>query len=120
MQHQERPAGLAAGTGLSGLDDPQTAVFTIGQAAGALGLEVGALRRLDAAGLVSPLRSAGGQRRYSRSQLERVARMQDLMADGLTAAAAGRVADLEDRVADLEGQLVQAQAARDALRRRPR
>ena len=99
-----RPA-LRDSMGVPGGDDPHAPIYSIGQASERLGLEVGALRRLDLHGLAEPTRSTGGQRRYSRFQLEHLARVHDLMDDGCTAAGAARIVDLEDQVASLEAQL---------------
>lgn len=91
--------------GVLALDDPHAPIYSIGQASELLGLEVGSLRRLDLHGLAEPTRSNGGQRRYSRSQLEHLARVHSLMQDGVTAAGAVRIVQLEDQVASLEAQL---------------
>jgi len=116
---QEGPADpLRRARGLAALDDADAAVYTIGQAAELLGVPVAGLRRLDDADVLVPHRSAGGQRRYSRRQLERAERLLVLIEQGTPIAAAGRIADLEgqvvgleEQVADLRGQLLEPQAA---------
>src|SRR5215475_6135300 len=103
---QEGPAGhLRRASGLAALDDADAAVYTIGQAAELLGVPVTGLRRLDDADALVPHRSAGGQRRYSRRQLERAERLLALIEQGTPIAVAGRVADLEGQVAWLERQV---------------
>jgi len=93
------PAPLAPWT------DPDAAFFTVGQAGDLLGVPAATLRRFDAAGAVSPERSAGGQRRYSSRQLGHARRLVDLVADGLSLQAATRIAALEDEVAELRARL---------------
>lgn len=90
---------------LSELDDADAPVYTIGQAAELLGSSVAGLRRLDEAAGITPHRSAGGQRRYSRHQLEHAERMLELIDEGTPINAAGRIADLERQVAGLENQV---------------
>lgn len=85
--------------------DPDAAFFTVGQAGDLLGVPAATLRRFDAAGAVSPERSAGGQRRYSSRQLTHARRLVDLVAEGLTLQAATRIAALEDEVVRLRQQL---------------
>ena len=85
--------------------DPDAAFFTVGQAGDLLGVPAATLRRFDAAGAVSPARSAGGQRRYSSRQLTHARRLVDLVAEGLSLQAASRITELEDEVADLRRQL---------------
>lgn len=85
--------------------DPDAAFFTVGQAGDLLGVPPATLRRFDAAGAVSPERSAGGQRRYSSRQLTHARRLVDLVAEGLSLHAATRIAALEDEVAALRGRL---------------
>ena len=53
--------------GLSRLDDEDYPMMTMGQAAELLDVQPAFLRSLDAAGLLTPNRSPGGQRRYSRA-----------------------------------------------------
>jgi len=85
--------------------DPDAAFFTVGQAGDLLGVPAATLRRFDAAGAVSPARSAGGQRRYSSRQLTHARRLVDLVAEGLSLQAAARIAALEDEVDVLRRQL---------------
>ena len=89
--------------------DPDAAFFTVGQAGDLLGVPPATLRRFDAAGAVSPERSAGGQRRYSERQLTHARRLVDLVAEGLSLSAATRIAALEDEVQELRARLGDAQ-----------
>ena len=97
--------GLRAASRLATLEDADAPLYTVGQAAQVLGTQPAALRRLDAAGVIVPGRTSGGQRRYSRHQLERALRIQEYIAEGASTALAGHVVDLEDQVSDLAGQL---------------
>jgi MerR family transcriptional regulator, heat shock protein HspR len=98
--------------GLSRLDDEDYPAVAMGQAAELLEVQPAFLRSLDAAGVVSPQRSTGGHRRYSRRQLERAARLRVLVDAGLNLDGAIRITELEDqlaaaqdRIAELERQL---------------
>lgn len=98
--------------GLNRLDDEDYPAVTMGQAAELLEVQPAFLRSLDVGNVVSPARSAGGHRRYSRRQLELAARMRALFDQGLTLDAAQRIAQLEDelaaaraRIAELENEL---------------
>ena len=84
---------------LDDLDDPDYPAYTTGRAAEALGVQQAFLRSLDAAGAVTPQRSAGGRRRYTRRQLAFAARIRELLDQGHTLAAALRILDLEDDLA---------------------
>ncbi|GAA5104573.1 helix-turn-helix domain-containing protein [Haloechinothrix salitolerans] len=84
---------------LDKLNDPTYPAFTIGQAADMLGVQQAFLRSLDNADVLTPERSGGGHRRYSRRQLEFVARMRELFDQGHTLAAASRILWLEDELA---------------------
>jgi MerR family transcriptional regulator/heat shock protein HspR len=84
---------------LDALDDPDYPAYTTGRAAEVLGVRQAFLRSLDAAGAVSPQRTPGGRRRYSRRQLAFAARIRELFDQGHTLAAARRILDLEDDLA---------------------
>lgn len=87
---------------LGNLDDEDYPAFTTGQAAKMLGVQEAFLRSLDDADLVSPQRSEGGHRRYSRRQLEHALRIRGELDEGHTLAAASRITDLQDQLADAE------------------
>jgi MerR family transcriptional regulator/heat shock protein HspR len=57
------------------------------------------LRILDAAGLLSPGRPAGGQRRYSRADLTLAMRVRELLDQNLPLAVATRIVSLEHQLA---------------------
>lgn len=76
-------------------------VYAISVAADMLSMQVQNLRVYERRGLVDPDRTAGGTRLYSDADLERLARVRDLLADGLNLAGIARVLDLEDEVARL-------------------
>ena len=84
--------------GVSRLDDPDYPAVTMGQAAELLGVQPAFLRSLDAAGVLTPQRSSGGHRRYSRRQLVLAARMRELFDQGMTLDAAARIVGLQDEL----------------------
>ena len=84
---------------LDDLDDPDYPAFTTGRAAEVLGVQQAFLRALDTAGAVTPQRSDGGRRRYTRRQLAFAARIRKLFDQGHTLAAAQRILALEDDLA---------------------
>lgn len=85
--------------GLGQLDDEDYPAVAMGEAAALLDVQPAFLRSLDAAGVLRPGRSGGGHRRYSRRQLERAARLRELVDQGMTLDAAVRIVDLQDRLA---------------------
>ena len=102
----------------SRLDDPDYPAYTTGQAAEALGVQQPFLRALDKAGVVAPVRSAGGHRRYTRRQLAVAQRIRELFDQGHNLAAALRILSLQDDLAaeraitaDLRRQLSGAEPA---------
>jgi DNA-binding transcriptional MerR regulator len=86
------------------IDDTEAPVFTIGQVADMLAVPQAFLRRLAQQAVVRPARSEGGQRRYSRHQIDQVAAICILIGEGLTLAGIPRVLELESRVAELEAE----------------
>ncbi|HEY2238912.1 MAG TPA: MerR family transcriptional regulator [Streptosporangiaceae bacterium] len=84
---------------LADLDDPDYPAYTTGRAAEVLGVQQAFLRALDTGGAVTPQRTAGGRRRYSRRQLDFAARIRELFDQNHTLAAALRILALEDDLA---------------------
>jgi DNA-binding transcriptional MerR regulator len=105
------------GDPLRRLDDPDFPAFTMSQAADLLGVQAAFLRSLDAAGVLSPQRSAGGHRRYSRAQLGLAARLRELLDDGHTLASAGVILNLQDELADARADADRLRTERDSARR---
>jgi len=91
------------------MDDENLPLFTVGQVSDMLEIQQAFLRRLDEHGVVSPSRSQGRQRRYTRHEITVVRYVVDLVGEGMTLAAVRRVLELEAQVRAL-------QAERDALR----
>ena len=89
----------------SPLDDASVPFYTIGQAAQILGVQPAALRRFDDQGIVQPDRSEGGQRRYSRDELDRLREVVELTDEGVTLAGVRHVLELRRRVSDLEDEI---------------
>jgi MerR family transcriptional regulator, heat shock protein HspR len=99
-------------------DDENLPLFTVGQVAQMLEVQQAFLRRLDEFGVVRPLRSSGGQRRYSRTEVTVVRYVSQLADEGMTLAAIRRVLELEDQVRALKAErdaLLGALAERDRL-----
>ena len=88
-------------------------LYTVGQVAELLGVQAAFLRRLETQDAVSPARSTGGQRRYTRDEVEHIAAISGLIADGMTLAGAKRILALQEEVADLRSQL-DTQGSREA------
>ncbi|MCW2638659.1 MAG: MerR family transcriptional regulator [Dactylosporangium sp.] len=79
-------------------DDVHHPAYSMGAAAEMLGVTPSFLRGLGEAGLVTPHRSDGGHRRYSRHQMELAGRARELVDEGMTLAAACRVVRAEDQL----------------------
>lgn len=90
------------------LDDDDYPAYTMGRAADILGITPAFLRAVGEAELITPLRSEGGHRRYSKGQLRIAARARELVDQGTPVEAACRIIALEDRLAEalrLNGQM---------------
>jgi MerR family transcriptional regulator, heat shock protein HspR len=70
-----------------------------------LGVQAAFLRRLDTLHVVSPARSAGGQRRYSRVEINAIAALTALIGEGMTVGGAQRILELQAEVAELHRRL---------------
>ncbi|MFG2740533.1 MerR family transcriptional regulator [Streptomyces chartreusis] len=82
------------------LDDDDYPAYTMGRAADVLGTTPAFLRAVGEAGLVTPLRSEGGHRRYCRRQLRIAARARELVDQGTPIEAACRIVLLEGQLDD--------------------
>ncbi|KAB2342198.1 MerR family transcriptional regulator [Actinomadura rudentiformis] len=91
------------------IDDQRAPLYSIGQVASMLNLRQAFLRRLDEHHVVRPRRSAGGQRRYSRREIERIRQMVRLVDEGLGLSAVRRVLHLQQQMADVRRQLADLQ-----------
>ncbi|MCM2416322.1 MerR family transcriptional regulator [Streptomyces sp. RKAG290] len=94
------------------LDDDHYPAYTMGRAAEMLHTTQGFLRAIGEARLITPLRSPGGHRRYSRCQLRIAARARELVDAGTPIEAACRIVILEDRLQD--AQRINAEHGRTA------
>jgi DNA-binding transcriptional MerR regulator len=102
MSPESRPDAEGRAQVADRLDDDRYPAYTMGRAAELIGATPGFLRSLGEAGLISPTRSEGGHRRYSRRQLRRAARARELVGQGTPVEAACRIVRLED---DLDAAL---------------
>jgi DNA-binding transcriptional MerR regulator len=80
------------------LDDDDYPAYTMGRAAELIDATPAFLRALGEARLITPLRSEGGHRRYSRHQLRIAARARELVGQGTPVEAACRIVVLEDQL----------------------
>jgi MerR family transcriptional regulator/heat shock protein HspR len=101
---------------LQPLDDPDHPVLTMSQAAELLGVQAAFLRSLDTSGVLSPHRSPGGHRRYSRHQLQLAARVRGLLDDGHPLSSAQVIVQLEDERDTARDERDTARDERDTAR----
>jgi MerR family transcriptional regulator/heat shock protein HspR len=85
--------------------DDAAPLYTVSQVAALLDVQPAFVRRLDSEGAVVPGRTTGGQRRYSRDEVDHIASLVQLISEGLTVAGAQRIIDLENEIAELRRQL---------------
>ncbi|HEX9257891.1 MAG TPA: helix-turn-helix transcriptional regulator [Acidimicrobiales bacterium] len=81
------------------------AVYVISVAAELAGVHPQTLRIYERKGLLEPARTAGGNRRYSDEDIERLLRIAELTEEGLNLAGVRRVLELEQQVAALRTEL---------------
>lgn len=82
-------------------NDPTQGLFGISVAAELVGMAPQSLRMYEDRGLLEPSRTEGGTRRYSYDDLDRLRRINELLAAGLNLAGVAMVLDLEEQNADL-------------------
>jgi DNA-binding transcriptional MerR regulator len=86
-------------------DDLNQGLFGISVAARLAGLHPQMLRIYERAGLIGPARTAGGTRRYSRSDVDRLREICALTGDGLNLAGIRRVLALEAETEALRAEI---------------
>jgi DNA-binding transcriptional MerR regulator len=89
-------------------EDENIPLFTVGQVAEMLAVKQAFLRRIDELQVVSPQRSAGRQRRYTRIEIRVIQQVASMAGEGMTLPAIRRIIELERRLAEVAAQ-------RDAL-----
>jgi MerR family transcriptional regulator, heat shock protein HspR len=96
------------------------AVFSISVASELSGVDPQMLRVYEQRGLLTPFRTDGGTRRYSSDDLERVATITTLLAEGLNLAGIGHVLQLREETRQLADELGELQATTAPDRREVR
>ena len=82
-------------------DDETVPLYTVGQVADMLSLKQAFLRRIDELSVVSPQRSAGRQRRYTRVEIRVIQQVATMADEGLTLPAIRRIIELEQQLAEV-------------------
>ena len=82
-------------------EDENIPLYTVGQVADMLSLKQAFLRRIDELQVVSPQRSAGRQRRYTRIEIRVIQQVATMADEGMTMAAIRRIIELEQQLAEI-------------------
>jgi len=85
-------------------EDENVPLYTVGQVAEMLSLKQAFLRRIDELQVVSPQRSAGRQRRYTRVEIRVIQQVASMADEGMTMTAIRRIIELEQRLAEVVRQ----------------
>jgi MerR family transcriptional regulator/heat shock protein HspR len=93
--------------------DQDRGLFSISVAAELAGLHPQTLRIYEREGLLDPARSAGGTRRYSRRDIDRLAEICALTADGLNLAGIRRVLLLQEETRQLHAEITRLRELAD-------
>jgi MerR family transcriptional regulator, heat shock protein HspR len=80
-------------------DDENTPLYTVGQVAELLAIKQAFLRRVDDLRVVSPQRTPGGQRRYTRYEIRIIQQVVSMADEGITLQAIRRIIELEHQLA---------------------
>jgi MerR family transcriptional regulator, heat shock protein HspR len=100
------------------LEDEHAPLFTVGQVAEMLAVKQAFLRRVDELRVVSPHRSSGNQRRYTRYEIRVIKQVVTMTDEGMTLPAIRRIIDLEQQLAEVTRQLADVSRQRGELARR--
>ena len=85
-------------------EDENIPLFTVGQVAEMLAVKQAFLRRIDELEVVTPQRSAGRQRRYTRVEIRVIQQVASMAGEGMTLPAIRRIIELETRLAEVAAQ----------------
>src|ERR1700761_9383147 len=85
-------------------EDENIPLYTVGQVAEMLSLKQAFLRRIDELQVVSPQRSAGRQRRYTRVEIRVIQQVATMADEGITLTAIRRIIELEQQLAEVVRQ----------------
>ncbi len=85
-------------------EDENVPLFTVGQVAEMLAVKQAFLRRIDELQVVSPQRSAGRQRRYTRVEIRVIQQVASMADEGMTLPAIRRIIQLERELAEVAAQ----------------
>jgi MerR family transcriptional regulator, heat shock protein HspR len=85
-------------------EDENVPLYTVGQVAQMLAVKHAFLRRVDDLQVVSPQRSAGGQRRYTRVEIRIIQQVASMADEGMTMPAIRRIIELERQLAEVTRQ----------------
>lgn len=89
----------------SAWEQPDRGLFSISVAAELAGVHPQTLRIYEREGLLDPARTAGGTRRYSTSDIERLREIITLTAGGLNLAGVRRVLELQEQTRQLQAEI---------------
>ena len=99
-------------------------LYTVGQVSQMLAVKQAFLRRVDELRVVSPQRSAGGQRRYTLVEIRIIRQVASMAGEGITMPAIRRIMELEQQLAavtrqrdELVVRLAEISSERDRLAR---
>ena len=99
-------------------DDPVDEYYVISVAAELTGMHAQTLRTYDRMGLVTPMRTSGGGRRYAQRDISRLRTIQRLsQEEGVNLAGIKTIIELTQRIDDLEDENAQL---RERVARAPR
>jgi DNA-binding transcriptional MerR regulator len=85
-------------------EDENIPLFTVGQVAEMLAVKQAFLRRIDELQVVTPQRSAGRQRRYTRVEIRVIQQVASMAGEGMTLPAIRRIIELETKLAEVAAQ----------------
>jgi MerR family transcriptional regulator/heat shock protein HspR len=85
-------------------EDENVPLFTVGQVAEMLAVKQAFLRRIDELQVVTPQRSSGRQRRYTRVEIRVIQQVASMAGEGMTLPAIRRIIELESKLAEVAAQ----------------